>query len=148
MRKYIFIGLGGFFGAILRSFIKNTNILNHNTLIPFDTLFINISGSFMLAFILTTVIKYLKIDENIQLGISTGFVGTYTTFSTLCKEMVALITNKFYYAAISYVIISLLIGFTAVYLGIFAANKFNSAMKKFQNKSDNEKNIQDIDDII
>jgi CrcB protein len=144
MRKYIFIGIGGFLGAILRSFIKNIHMFNYNIAMPLDTLFINITGSFMLAFVLTVAIKVLKIDENIQLGISTGFIGAYTTFSTLCKETVRLISGQYYYAAAFYMLMSVLLGLTAAYLGAAAGSRFNSRItKNHHNESDYDEQVRD-----
>lgn len=148
MRKCVFIGIGGFLGAISRSFVKNINIFSYSTAIPLDTLFINITGSFILAFVLAVTSKKLKIDENIQLGISTGFIGAYTTFSTLCKETVKLITGKYYYAAVSYMLMSVTLGLIAAYLGIMAGSKFNSKMTNNHHKPDYDENVQDIDEVI
>ncbi|MHC6180098.1 fluoride efflux transporter FluC [Clostridium sp. JNZ X4-2] len=148
MRKFIFIGIGGFLGAITRSFIKNIHIFNQTTIIPLDTLFINVTGSFILAFVLTVAVKKLKIDENIQLGISAGFVGAYTTFSTLCKETVNLITGKYYYAAASYMIMSAILGLAAVYLGIMAGNKLNLNITKNHHRPDYDEDVQDIDKVV
>lgn len=147
MKKYIFIGIGGFLGAVSRGFIKNIHMYN-NVKIPLDTLFINVTGSFMLALVLTIAIKSLKIDEDVQLGISTGFMGAYTTFSTLCKETVNLIINTHYYMALFYIIISVSLGLIAAYLGVIAANKINSKIVKNEDESDYDEDDQDIDEVV
>ena len=53
MRKYVFIGIGGVLGAIARFLIRGEHIYNYNEKIPLNTLIINITGCFMLAFVLT-----------------------------------------------------------------------------------------------
>ena len=94
MRKYIFIAIGGMLGAILRYFIKNIHIYNYKEAIPINTLLINVSGSFLLALILTIAFEIFEFDADLRLGIATGFLGAYTTFSTLCKETVNLMNAR------------------------------------------------------
>ncbi|WP_324825392.1 fluoride efflux transporter CrcB [Sinanaerobacter sp. ZZT-01] len=127
MQKYIYIGCGGFAGAIIRYSIKQIQIQNYYERIPLDTLFINISGAFLLAFILTAASKAWKINANMQMGITVGFLGAYTTFSTFCKETVLLIQSGDYFAAFFYVIISVALGFGAACLGMKFAHKIKTA---------------------
>jgi len=121
MKKYIYIGAGGFFGAILRAFIESIHIYNYNEKIPLNTLIINISGSFLLALILTLALEVWKIGANLRLGLTVGFLGAFTTFSTMCKETVNLMDKGYYLSAISYITISTILGLLAAYLGVVLA---------------------------
>lgn len=123
MRKYIFISIGGMLGAILRYVIRNTPISYYHGNIPINTLIINVTGSFILALILTMAWEIKEFNVDIRLGIATGFIGSYTTFSTLCKEFTTLFLEKSYFSAILYVILSLILGIIAVYCGIIFARK-------------------------
>lgn len=116
MRKYIMIAIGGFLGAILRVLIKNipTTALSD---FPWLTLLINVTGSFLLAFIFTAAVRFKKFNPDIKHGITTGFFGAFTTFSTLCKETVYLMGGDQYSTAALYIILSVAFGFTAAYLG-------------------------------
>jgi CrcB protein len=125
MKKYIFIAVGGFLGANLRFFLGNFKI-NNSLGIPFVTLLINITGSFLLALFLTISLEILEFDSDIRIGISTGFFGAYTTFSTLCKEITLLIFEGNYIAAITYITMSLILGLFSAYLGIITARKIIS----------------------
>lgn len=129
MRKYFYIGIGGAFGAILRYIIKGISI-NYNGNIPLNTLFINVTGSFLLAMILTISLEIWEVDIDIRLGVATGFLGAYTTFSTLCKETAVLIQKGFYFSAISYVVLSALLGFLSAYLGIILSREVISKIVK------------------
>lgn len=130
MRKYIFISIGGILGAISRYLIKEIHIYNYHENIPLNTLIINITGSFILALILTIAFEIWEFDSDIRLGIATGFLGAYTTFSTLCKETVGLIHEGFYFSAVSYLIVSTMLGLAAVYLGIILAREVVSKLVK------------------
>lgn len=123
MKKYVLIGIGGFLGAISRYSIKNVIIFNPHRAIPLNTLLINISGSFILAFFLTAAFKYLNTSEDIRIGISTGFLGAYTTFSALCKETVMLLNNGSIYPALLYLALSSVLGLGAIFSGVVAAKR-------------------------
>lgn len=128
MRKYVYIGIGGILGAILRYYIKNIQIYHYKEVIPLNTLLINISGSFVLALILTIAFEVWEFDSNIRLGIAAGFTGAYTTFSTMCKETVTLINNGYYFSAVSYITVSTILGLGAVYFGIVVAREVKSKL--------------------
>lgn len=139
MRKYLFIALGGTLGAIFRFIIKNTHIIGHPASFPINTFIINITGSFILALVLTTAYEVWNFDEDIRLGIATGFLGAYTTFSTMCKETVSLINKGMFSLGLFYIMISTIIGLVSAYLGIVTARKFIAAIVK-RNSYDKEEN--------
>ena len=98
MRKYIYISIGGALGAVFRLAIENVHIWNYNESIPLNTLIINIAGSFILALFLTAAYEVMEVDADLRIGLSTGFLGAFTTFSTLCKETVSLMAGgKFFW---------------------------------------------------
>lgn len=140
MRKYIYIGAGGVFGAILRYYIKNIHLYHYKELIPLNTLLINITGSFILALVLTIAYEIWDFDSNIRLGIATGFLGAFTTFSTMCKETVSLIESGNYYSALSYITTSTVLGLAVAYFGIIIARE---VVSKLVNKEDYEIAIQE-----
>ena len=131
MRKYIFIGLGGILGAVLRFVIRNIHM--YKGVFPLNTLIINIIGSFILALILTLAFEVMDFDSDIRLGIATGFLGAFTTFSTMMKETVVLINSGYYYSAISYLSVSTLLGLIFAYFGIVIAREVISKMVSRQN---------------
>ncbi|MCD2345734.1 fluoride efflux transporter CrcB [Clostridium guangxiense] len=137
MKKYLLIAGGGALGAILRFIIKNINFYNYKEAIPLNTLIINITGSFVLALISTIAIENLELDNDIRLGITTGFIGAYTTFSTMCKETVGLINHGLYFSSILYISFSVIFGLCFAYFGVIVARK---GVSRFFNKKteDNE----------
>ncbi len=124
MKKFILIGLGGFFGAIARYAVKAAQLSDQTGDFPFDTLGINIAGSFLLGLIMTLALEIWEIDSGIRLGITTGLLGAFTTFSALCMEALRLIKDGCYISAGVYMGLSVLLGLTAAYLGVAAARKF------------------------
>jgi len=123
MTKYIYIAAGGMLGAMSRFGMKNIQIWDFQANFPVNTLLVNITGSFFLLLFLTISFEALDLDANIRLGIATGFLGAFTTFSTLCKETVSFMMTGEYFTAIFYIITSAFLGLMAAYLGVLSARK-------------------------
>lgn len=117
MRKYIYIGIGGFLGSILRYMIRAIRIENYHVQFPISTLIVNVTGCFLLAAFLTLAIEVLTISSDVRLGVATGFIGAFTTFSTMCKEISVIAFQGFYIIALSYAIATILLGLVVSYLG-------------------------------
>ncbi|WP_040209303.1 fluoride efflux transporter FluC [Neobacillus jeddahensis] len=113
---YIFVGIAGFFGAILRYSI-GLALFDESKLFPFATLMINLLGSFLLAFLTTVVFKRFLIPAPLKTAIGTGFVGSFTTFSTLSVESVKLFQSHHLLLGFVYVLVSLLGGLGMSRLG-------------------------------
>ena len=122
MRKYIYIGLFGFLGAIARYFFKTQHFSFYNGNIPINTLIINLLGAFLISAFLSYAYK-VNLNDELRLGIATGFLGTFTTFSTMCKELVNLLLKGETSAAAFYLLYSILIGLLMIYLGKLFSEK-------------------------
>lgn len=134
MRKYVFISIGGIIGAVLRYLIRSIPWDHYSGNLPVNTLIINITGSFIIAFVLTAANDVLKLDADLKAGVATGFIGAYTTFSTLCKETANLISQGHYSSAVFYVTVSALLGIAAVYAGVTIAGRTEAAFMKKNKK--------------
>ena len=147
MRKYIFIAIGGMLGAILRYFIKGIHIYHYEGIMPINTFLINILGSFLLALILTISFEIYEVDADLKLGIATGLLGAYTTFSTLCKETVNLMSQGYYYSSLSYIGFSTIFGLSTAYFGVLLARKVVSKFVHHQSDSDDAE-LEDTKEVI
>jgi fluoride exporter len=147
MRKYTYIGCGSFIGAVLRYLIKGIQIYSYQQHFPVNTLFINISGAFLMAFIMTTAFEVWSFDPDIRLGITAGFLGAFTTFSALCKETVVLMQNGDYFSAAAYITLSTVLGLGAAYLGFVLARGLGSKtyLKKTALHTDEILSESDVD---
>lgn len=138
MKKYVFISIGGVLGAIARYMIENIHLYRYHENIPINTLLINVTGSFLLGLLLTVAFEVWKFDADIRLGLATGFLGAYTTFSTLCKESVGLLREGFYFSAVSYITISVVLGLAAAYFGAVLAGEAIARLVKKDKKEQEE----------
>lgn len=118
MRNYLMIGIGGFCGAILRYGIKAMELPVASTGFPINTLIINILGSFILGLVIAGAAEVFNLKEAEKLGIMTGFIGAFTTFSSISKELTMLLEQGRAAVAAVYISLSVLLGLGAVYAGV------------------------------
>ncbi|MBA2876235.1 fluoride efflux transporter CrcB [Thermaerobacillus caldiproteolyticus] len=112
----IAVGIGGFFGAVLR-YCMGQWIPVHNGF-PLPTLIINLLGCLFLGWFFTITLQKIKISPTLRLCIGTGFTGSFTTFSTFSVETVILIKNNQIEMAILYVLLSVVGGIALAFSGI------------------------------
>ena len=75
MFKFLYVGLGGALGAILRYSFSFLPISSNKTI------FINIIGAIVIGFV-SFLVKYKSLDHRLVLFLTTGLCGGFTTFST------------------------------------------------------------------
>ena len=88
LREYLWVSLGGIFGACARYFLSRFAAKIIGTGFPWGTLFINISGSFLLGLFLVYTTERAFVDPRWRLLIAIGFCGAYTTFSSYAYESI------------------------------------------------------------
>lgn len=123
LTKYLVVAVGGAFGAMLRYYLGGTLLARMGAPFPTATFVINVTGSFILGFFLTLATERLHISPHWRLAVAVGFVGAYTTFSTFEYETARLAEDGYFVRALLNVVLSVLVGFAAVWLGIIAARK-------------------------
>jgi CrcB protein len=93
---------------------------------PWATFIANLSGTFILGLLLEALVRHGE-DEGrlrlIRLGVGTGFIGAFTTYSSLAVETNLLIKGSHIGLAIMYACTSILGGIIASTLGIQVASK-------------------------
>ena len=87
---------------------------------PWATFLINVSGAFLLGLLLETLSRRgpdVGARRLVRLGLGTGVMGGYTTYSTFTLETVRLIGSGAMLAGIGYALGSVLIGLAAALAG-------------------------------
>ena len=85
MIQILYIGLGGFLGAIMR-FLISRFVGNYFSSFPLGTLVVNVSGSLLLGFIVYSVSFGKNISPELRDFMTIGFIGAFTTMSTFAYE--------------------------------------------------------------
>ena len=123
LTRILSIAVGGAFGAVARYLINISPLQNFFKPFPFPTFFINITGSFLIGFLLVLLADKLQINENLRYAVMVGFLGAYTTFSTFELEIWELIREEQFFTAFLYLFLSVAVGFIGVALGVTLARK-------------------------
>ena len=101
---YLWIGLGGFFGAMARYGVNTWLTTRWGTAFPYGTLFVNVSGSFVLCLLIAMLSRGFDIAPALRLALTVGFLGSYTTFSTFSADALLLLENGHTLRGLSYVV--------------------------------------------
>lgn len=120
MKQIILVFLGGGFGSVLR-FLVGKSFNNPVSGIPWGTFVANILGSLLIGLILGLAAKSQSLSQNQTVLLATGFCGGFTTFSTFAYENHIFLKSGDFTTFALYTILSFIIGFAAVFLGIFLA---------------------------
>jgi CrcB protein len=85
----LIISIGAIFGANSRWLISRWAAKFIGPIFPFGTLFINLSGSFVVGFFMIWSTQRVLLDPRWRLLIVVGFCGAFTTFSSFAFETMA-----------------------------------------------------------
>lgn len=88
MKEALFVGLAGALGAICRVGIGE--IYDGS---PLGTLLVNLFGTFILCLLSAGIIQQLATNQQVQTAVTTGFLGSFTTFSAFSMETVNFLQN-------------------------------------------------------
>ena len=91
MKDPIMVGLGGFVGANARYFVSTWIAKKVDPSLPWGTLAVNVTGSFIIGAFLAWTTERVLVDPASRLLIAVGFCGAYTTFSSYAFETVRLL---------------------------------------------------------
>jgi CrcB protein len=123
MKQFLFVFLGGGLGSALRYWIGrhlNTTVIEF----PFGTLTVNVLGCLMIGIILGLALKTTSLSENTLLFLATGLCGGFTTFSAFAYENQVFLKSGDLGTFAIYTIVSILLGFGAVFLGLWLVRFF------------------------
>ncbi|MCC1484493.1 fluoride efflux transporter CrcB [Winogradskyella immobilis] len=118
MKQLVLVFIGGGFGSVLRYGIGKW-LNNTENGIPYGTFAANILGSLLIGLILGFAAKNDTLTSNQTLLLATGFCGGFTTFSTFAYENHVFLKTGDFTSFAFYTIASFIIGFLAVFLGLY-----------------------------
>ena len=111
------VALAGALGALARYGLDGLIARRAPGAFPWGTFAINVSGSLVLGLLFTVFTERLAVDAWIRSGITIGFLGAYTTFSTWMLESHRLAEEGEDGMAVANLALSLGVGLGAVALG-------------------------------
>lgn len=89
MNDILVISIGAILGANARWIISRFAARILGPVFPYGTLFINVTGSFIVGFFMIWTTERVLLDPRWRLLIVVGFCGAFTTFSSFAFETMA-----------------------------------------------------------
>jgi CrcB protein len=121
MRAYLAVAIGGTLGCWARYGMTNLVQALYGRAFPYATLSINVIGSFLMGLLFVGTLERVTVHPDLRVGILTGFLGGFTTFSAFSMETLLLVEQGQPGKGALYVVLSLVLGLLAVLLGAYLA---------------------------
>ena len=125
MLQVIWIGLGGFIGAILRYAVSGgVQQMLRNSAFPFGTLAVNLIGSFIFGWLTIYADQSNLVSTETRAFLFVGFLGAFTTFSTFGNDSYSLFNGGDNWFALLNIGFHIFLGVGAIWLGRFIGKSF------------------------
>jgi len=121
--RYLLVLIGGGTGAMARYAAGSAIMIRFGGKFPLGTLVINVTGSFLIGFLMTMLTERFKLDPNWRLLLVVGFLGGYTTFSSFEWETYSALRDGARWTGALNVVSSVMLGYAAVWLGAILARR-------------------------
>jgi fluoride exporter len=118
--QYVWVGIGGALGSILRIFLQTWVQSTSATLFPIGTLAVNLMGSAVVGF-LGGVFESVPVSPQLKVFLVVGVLGGFTTFSAFSLGNLTLIRSGQGRTAILYILTSNALGIGLAFGGYFLA---------------------------
>lgn len=119
MIEIVSIGVGGFFGAAGRYWLGRTIGKIWLGDFPMPTFAVNMLGSFALGLLMAYPYHTGQLlNSHVHAALTVGFMGSFTTFSTLMYDSFVLVKNDKLWLAALNVILSIVVGLLLAWLAI------------------------------
>ncbi len=117
MQKYLLIALGGALGSVARYGVGSMVGNRMGVRFPHGTLVVNLTACVIIGFALTFMGKRVGIDPEWRYFGSLGFIGAYSTFSTIEWETLEMLRSGAFGLAALYAVGTLILGLGATWCG-------------------------------
>lgn len=114
----ILVAVGSALGGVTRFLVDTWVAQTVPSSFPFGTFVVNMSGSFVLGALAALAIENDALPGDIRLPVMVGFIGAYTTFSTLMLESWRLVEGGSSLLALANLLGSMAVGLVALVLGL------------------------------
>ena len=121
VQRILLISAGAALGANARYLVTIWAEERFGVDFPYGTLLVNVTGSLLLGLVLELVVLNVVASPEMRLLVTTGFLGSYTTFSTYTVESLALISEGEIGIGLLYIGSNVVLGLLFALLGLYLA---------------------------
>jgi CrcB protein len=121
--QILYIGFFGALGCVSRYLMSGWVLGVTGNALPYGTLAVNVVGSFLLGLIMEGSQHSTLLSPELRIGITVGFMGGFTTFSTFSYETIRLLEEGSFGSAGANILLNVLVCVFAAALGIFVARQ-------------------------
>ncbi|MBA3007968.1 MAG: fluoride efflux transporter CrcB [Proteobacteria bacterium] len=121
MQVVLFIAGFGALGCVARYFLSGWVYDLFGRSFPYGTFIVNILGAFIIGLVMEFGLRSTLLPVSLRIGLTIGFLGGLTTFSTFSYETFRLLEDGEFFVATANVLVSVVICLVFTWLGIHAA---------------------------
>lgn len=115
----VLIAAGGAAGAVARFLVDNAVLDRFGGAFPLGIFVVNLSGAFVLGLLAALIVDRGVLPADLRNPLLVGFLGAYTTFSTLMLDSWRLFEDGLPMLAVANIAGSTVLGVVAVVAGLF-----------------------------
>lgn len=121
--KVLYLGIFGGLGCVARYLVSGWVYNLAGRALPYGTLAVNVIGSLLLGLIMEGSLRSTLMSPELRFGLTVGFMGGFTTFSTFSYETVRLLEEGSLVAAGANVLLNVTVCIVAALVGIYLARQ-------------------------
>ena len=127
MKQLLLVGVGGAIGSVARYLVGIAIIRVMGVAFPFNTLFVNVVGSFIMGVVIAVLVKFdppQTYVTDVRLFVAVGLLGGFTTFSSFSADVAALWERGSYAECALYMAASVALSVVALFFGLYLVRRF------------------------
>lgn len=115
--KYAVVGIAGAAGAMSRYWLSGLMERFFSFGIPLGTFTVNVLGCFLFGVAWAAGVERMVLSVELRVAILTGFLGSFTTFSSFLFETNRLVEQGAWYLGVANLVLQIGLGFVAYRVG-------------------------------